>query len=471
MELTYIGLIQTAVGLAIVLAGSARAAFIFLVLSSLLDGSAAISLPALGGSSIPPVQFALLFIFLRILVPKGGLYGYIPDAIRANRWLLLFCVYGVANAIIGPRLFANEISVFPMRPDPTAGLFDLVPLVPTSQNLTAGTYLVGALMLAIASYVFCRVRGAAETIVSLAVWSGWFFAITGLLDILSRGTPLEQVLALFRNGDYVQLSVEVDGFVRIRGLMPEASSYAGACFTIFVLNAELWYRSVSSSRTGLMATLTGLLLVMSTSSTAYVALAGYAAFFLLRAMILPSALPQTKVKQVLLFGCLVLFLIAIAMVLVPALPQAIYDMVLTMTVEKPASDSGQQRLFWAMQGLKAFVDSYGLGIGPGSFRSSSMIMAIIGSMGIIGILSFLLYLKAVFQPLRKSSWGEGADEIQNSRRRSGECRVAWPDPASGRLASTGPRCNLLDRGGCGVGLAAGSFAQAGQPLEARGRRN
>jgi hypothetical protein len=129
-------------------------------------------------------------------------------------------------------------------------------------------------------------------------------------------------------------------------------------------------------------------------------------------MILPSALPQTKVKQVLLFGCLVLFLIAIAMVLVPALPQAIYDMVLTMTVEKPASDSGQQRLFWAMQGLKGFVDSYGLGIGPGSFRSSSMIMAIIGSMGIIGILSFLLYLKAVFQPLRKSSWGEGADEIQ-----------------------------------------------------------
>ena len=412
LELTYIGMIQAVVGIAIVLAGTPRVAFLFLVLCSLLDGSAAIILPALGGSSIPPVQFALLFVFMRILVPKGGLYGYLPQAVRANAWLLLFCFYGVANAVIGPRLFAGQVTVFPMRPDPAAGLFNLIPLAPTSQNLTAGSYLLGALLLAIASYVFCRARGAADTLIKMAVWGGWFFVVTGLLDLVSRGTPVEDALAVFRNGDYVQLSGDVDGFVRIRGLMPEASTFAGACFTFFVINAELWYRSIRSSPTGLLTTLTGLLLVMSTSSTAYVALAGYSIFFFLRAILLPGALPQGKMVQVAVFGFVVLFFVSIAMVLVPALPEAIYKMIYTMTVDKSNSELGRQRMFWAMLGVKGFLESYGLGIGPGSFRSSSMIMAIIGSMGIIGLASFVMYLLAVFQPLRRSSWGMGADRIQ-----------------------------------------------------------
>lgn len=408
MELTAIGMVQIVFGLMIVLFGSSNSAFLFLMFSSLLEGSAAILLPALGGSSIPPAQFALVFVLLRIAAPRGGTYGHFPDAIRANAWLLLFCFYGIAMAIIGPRLFGGRISVYPMRPILNAGVFEVFPLAPTTQNLTAGSYMLGTILVALAAYVLARSKGGAA-LVSATIWGGWFFIVSGVLDLVGRGTPLEDALAIFRNGDYVQMSVEVDGFVRIRGFMPEASTYAGACFVFLVASVELWYRNVRPGQTGLLAIALVAILVMSTSSTAYVSIAFYVTFFLFRALAIPILVPRGKMKRLLAVLLTGAVFVAIAMMLVPQVLEAISNLILSMTVGKSTSFSGQQRLFWAMQGVQAFWSSYGLGIGPGSFRSSSMATAILGSMGVIGVGSFLLYLRAVLQPSRRSTWGLGQD--------------------------------------------------------------
>ena len=39
-------------------------------------------------------------------------------------------------------------------------------------------------------------------------------------------------------------------------------------------------------------------------------------------------------------------------------------------------------------------------------------MAILGSVGVIGIVTFCIYLIAIFQPLRASTWGKGGDASQ-----------------------------------------------------------
>ncbi|MGZ7301737.1 hypothetical protein ACXWQI_09570, partial [Streptococcus pyogenes] len=72
MLLTFIGAIPVLVGLGLFLGGSIEAMFAFLLVSALLGGSAAIQLPSLGGSSIPPVQFALVFLALRLVAPGAG---------------------------------------------------------------------------------------------------------------------------------------------------------------------------------------------------------------------------------------------------------------------------------------------------------------------------------------------------------------------------------------------------------------
>jgi hypothetical protein len=222
MQLTFIGLIQLVIGAVIFFGGSLRHAVTFMIISGLFAGSAAIVLPALGGSSIPPIQFACLIVYLRILAPRGGFLALLPDAVRANRWLVLYTFYGVASAVIAPRLFANQIDVTPLRFDAARTLFDTVPLVPSTQNITTSVYLLGTLAVAVAAYLMARLRGGVATLISTAILVSWLHIVLGLATALAAGTPLNAVFELMRNGNYAQLDQAVGGFVRIRGSFPKA---------------------------------------------------------------------------------------------------------------------------------------------------------------------------------------------------------------------------------------------------------
>lgn len=409
MELTFIGVIQLVIGLAIVLWGRLRTAFIYLIVSGIFSGSAAVLLPALGGSSVPPVYFALGFVVLRIVVPRGGYLGLVPDAISANKWFFLFTFYGAAAAYIGPRLFAGTIRVFPMFAEDTRSLFDTVPLMPTSQNITAMVYMTGSLLVALAGYILCRREHGKDTLIQASIFVGWAHIALGLIAVAVRGTPADEVLELFRNSSYAFIDAEAGGFVRIRGIFPEASVYASFGFSFFVLYAELWYRSIRPAATGWLAFVMALILFFSTSSTAYLGLMVYFIFFMMRTLALPYVADQMKMVRVLMAMAGMGLGTAIVLAVNPGLPALVWDMILSMTVEKGSSSSGEQRLFWAMQGFRLLAESWGLGVGPGSFRSSSLITAIFGSVGVIGTVAFFAYLLKVVDPLRRSTWGPWND--------------------------------------------------------------
>ncbi len=402
MQLTFIGLIQLVVGTLIVLTGSLRHAFAFLMICGLLGGAAAVTLPALGGSSIPPIHFACLFLYLRILAPRGGFLGVIPSAVHANRWLIAYTFYAVAGAIIAPRLFAGQMTVAPLRPDSGGG--GMVPLAFTSQNITTSVYLLGTLSIAIASYIVCKHRHGVATLVATGIVVGWLHVVLGVATAVADDTPINGFFELFRNGNYAQLDQSFGDFVRIRGLFTESSAFADFGFAYFVLNAELWYRAIRPRATGSVAIALAAILFFSTSSTAYVALGGYLIFFLLRLVAFPDIAPGQRVRELSKAMFFLMILIACAVLAVPTLLISVTDMVQHMTVEKSDSSSAQQRLFWALQGWDAFKASFGLGIGSGSFRSSSMVMALIGSTGVIGILCFGAYAFAVLQPTRRSTF-------------------------------------------------------------------
>lgn len=407
MELTYIGVIAALIGLYIILFGTVRSAIYFLVFSAIMTGSAAISLPALGGSIIPVVHFALLFTTLKILTPKGGYHGLLPAAARDNRWLVLFVFYGMAMAYLGPRILAGNLMVFPMEPTPGLGDFDTIPLAPTAQNVTGAFYMFGALMLGLTGYVLSRVSGALNAFIWAILLAGWFHVLTGIADVVTRGTPMEEILAVFRNASYNLLDHSTDGFIRIRGVLAEASVYATQGFILFVINAEMWYRSIRPTATGSVAGALALMLVISTASTAYVSLGAYAIFFILRAILVPSAAPPGKMMRAAVAGFAILCVLSAIFAVVPQVLLGIWDLVADMTLDKPQSFSGRQRLFWATQGWNAFLASYGLGVGPGSFRSSSIVTAVLGSVGIVGSVAYVLYLKSVFKGSRRSTWGIG----------------------------------------------------------------
>lgn len=411
MILTFIGALQVLVGLALFVSGTVEAMFAFALVSALFGGSAAILLPVLGNSSIPPVQFALLFVAMRLLVPGAGQMAAVGRALRANGWLVCFVIYGVAIAFIAPRLFAGQIEVTPLRGrvearyvSTLAYVYAVRPLVFTPQNLTTAVYLVGTLLAGIASHVACgRERGRTVLVRTLAA-VGIAHALTGFMSVVIRGTPAEVVLSVFRNAAYAQLDQSYLGFVRMTGLFPEASTFANYGLLLFVFSFECWLRRIDPRWTGPAAALLAAALALSTSSTAYAGLPTYAVFVGLRALLFPGALPADRALWVV--AALLALTVAGCAVMIwqPRFADAFGDMIRHMTVEKSETLSALQRRFWAWQGIDAFVESGGIGIGPGSFRSSSLATAVLGCTGVIGAVTLAFHILASFSPLRQSTW-------------------------------------------------------------------
>ncbi|WP_421848350.1 hypothetical protein [Novosphingobium sp.] len=411
MELTFIGAAQVLIGLGLFVAGSVEAMFAFALVSAMFGGSAAILLPVLGNSSIPPVQFALVFVAMRLLVPGAGQMAAVGRALRANGWLIAFVVYGVAIAFIAPRLFAGQIEVTPLRGrvearyvSTFAYVYAVRPLVFTPQNLTTAVYLLGTMLAGIASFVACgRERGRAVLVRTLAV-VGMTHALTGFASVVIRGTPAEVILSVFRNAAYAQLDQSYMGFVRMTGLLPEASTFANYGLLLFVFSFECWLRRIDPRWTGPAAALLGAALALSTSSTAYAGLPTYAVVIAIRSLLFPGALPADRALWI--AGALVTLVAAGCAVMIwqPSFADAFADMIRHMTVEKSETLSAVQRRFWAWQGIEAFVTSGGIGIGPGSFRSSSLATAVLGCTGVIGAITLMAHILTAFSPLRQSTW-------------------------------------------------------------------
>ena len=149
-----------------------------------------------------------------------------------------------------------------------------------------------------------------------------------------------------------------------------------------------------------MALLT--LLVLSTSSTAYVG--GALLCLLLLISISKSALRDRLSKQ----DLVLLLLIAAGLVAVMAIylvDEKALDpfkhLMNTVVFNKAASASAQERAYWNYRSLQSFYDTGGLGIGLGSSRTSSWIVAVISQLGIIGSLMMAVLIGAVGEDSRE----------------------------------------------------------------------
>ena len=405
MELTLFGLIIAALGGFLVFRGGVMDLLLLVMGCMLLGGSAAMILPAIGGSSIPPAQFALVFALARIVLPGSQRLARAQHAVRANFFLTTYCLYGVVAATFAPRFFRNQMYVPPMRGTGDAqSLFDTVALAPSPQNITTSVYMVGSLMAAIVAFTAMQEKDSGPRFVKMAVIVAWIHITLGVSAALLKGTSFDLFIDFMRNANYAQTDQTIFGLVRLTGIFTEPSAYAAFGFGWFVFLLECWLRDVLPRRTGWAAAAMGIVLFCSTSSTAYVALGGYAAIFCLRLLLTPGFVSPRKGLALGAVVLLVLILSSAAAFLFPSVLDLISTVLESATVGKQNSDSALQRGFWARSGLDAFIASYGVGIGPGSFRSSSFATAVLGSVGVIGTLAIIGHLVSAFKPLRLSTY-------------------------------------------------------------------
>jgi hypothetical protein len=392
MTVEPIGVVAFAIGLIALFADSSFAVYVFFG-ATLLGAAAAIILDNLGGTTIQPAHLLLGVVAAKLLCSRSVRVW----AVRAvavggpGFWLLITTVYAVMTAYVMPRLFLGGTLAFTVR---ARGANYATPLAPTTSNLTQSIYLIADCVCFLVLSGFgssdagrkCLGRAAL-----MCVTLNLFFAA---LDLVTYATDTTDLMSAIRNSTYSILNdTQAAGFKRIVGSFVEASSFSYWTLGYFAFASSLWLSGVATRLTMSLTVLSFIVLLFSTSTTAYVGLAIYLSWQFI--VIAFTFLVQPLRSQMIAFliGLPAALTLVVIMICLSDTSYAyVGDLLNTFILNKMSSDSGIERSSWNTQAIQNFLDTYGLGAGNGSVRASSFPIALLASLGFLGSVTYGLFL-------------------------------------------------------------------------------
>lgn len=400
MQPTIIGVIVLLLGLAALWSPPAFTLRTALLLS-LLGAGAAINLPALGGASILAGPFFTGFVFLRNLLTRGGAWRLLA-AFRwpsPGFWLLVAVLYGVFAAfLIGP-FYYGEIMVYPISRSTAEGAsFALEPFGSSSGNLTQSVYAIGQLLLYGSMTALIVTPRLHRIALDALVLLGMMHVAISVLDLATYYSRTTFLLDWLRTATYASWAGnEVGGVKRISGLFPETSMYSIYAMTILGVMLRLMLSGYRIRVTRPLFYLTLLFLLISTSTTAYAALALAGTLLGLIAVKEATLLARFRILRVILLCALTaVFAGSLAAMIWPGLADRFETVVQETILDKADSDSGQDRSRLNAGAFQTFLATDLLGAGLGSVRTSSFALTLVSNLGLIGGLAFLAFVAGLF---------------------------------------------------------------------------
>jgi hypothetical protein len=348
----------------------------------------------LGGFQLVSVACAPLL--LHHLATRG-----VPPAMRQPSTWVLFGLLGWAASVtaLSPTLFYGT-TIYTSQVENSEGLVVEAPLTYTSSNLAQVGYL--GLLIVVVLYL-CTLPRLDPRVLLLGLGTGMFLSSWRLAgDRLGVPFPTE----LIDRSTYLYVDLTGDGTYRLRGVFTEPSVlalYALAALALCLVLALAQRGASVSSRwlaTGI-ALLAIVNLVFSRSGT------GVVAGGLLIALAVPTLLGAGGRSRAI--GPIAVGLCgAVALALV--MHQQVLDYAGGIVSSKVGSSSYNARTQSDLEALTGIGDTFGLGVGLGSTRSSSLWPYLVASIGPIGAALFAaVVVLAVLSAWRDPAWhGAGA---------------------------------------------------------------
>ncbi|MGI4766067.1 MAG: hypothetical protein ACRYGP_13560 [Janthinobacterium lividum] len=367
------------------------------VFMSLLGSAAAVTI---GSFSIQPAHLLLGFVVLCTLTRSreaaAALSLFIPP--RPGFWLGCMILYGIIGALLLPRIFSGMTQILPIGSSAYGKTDGFVPLGPVSGNLSQSVYLIADLLCFLVVSSIASTRSGFYTIASAIITfsvGNVFFAI---MDIITYSTGTQYLLDFIRNAQYVfHLTEEASGLKRIAGSFTEASSFAHATLGIVGFTGTTWLCGRFRFWSGCLFLVSLGLLVLSTSSTG---LAGAPPMLLILYITAVGRCVNAKHNSraifVVLATPLVITAIVQAIMLDSQLFAAISDYLSSLVFNKSSTLSGLERASWNRAAMENFFDSFGLGVGLGTARTSSFMLAVLSNVGIPGLVFYTLFAITCF---------------------------------------------------------------------------
>ena len=325
-------------------------------------------------------------------------------ALRAAVPLMALLAYALLSAWLLPEMFAGRIMVWPQKPDALAP--GMVPLQHTSGNITQTLYLTLNVVFTVAVAMFLtRAAIPYRSIISAYMLGGYIVVGLAVWQFASRtaGVPFPDDL-LQSNPGWAIVEQGIGTVPRIQGPFSEPAALATYMSGVVVCSLWLSVRGYRIMRPNLLLALAISTTLLSTSTTGILSLAIGLPLVLGIASIGgdPAALGRIgKTSGLLLLGGIVA--VGPIFILKPSLLDAV-STVVEATMEKGQSDSYNDRTAADLGALDTVGQTYGLGVGFGSYRSSSLIPGLLANTGIVGV---TLVLWVIVRVVRLSSSGHG----------------------------------------------------------------
>ena len=365
-----------------------------LLLCCLFGATATLALP--GGAPITPAVLLLPFVVQRALAERGLAPSLRPLGFGgAGFWLALLVLWGCLSALFLPRVFADATLVRGTDRALMSGV-QLLPLHPLSTNFTQTAYALGGLAGFLAVRALLAAPGRMQKFADAVLWLAAANVAAAVLNLAELYLGLPSVLEFVRNAGYaILVGGEIGGLLRISGTFAETSTFSAFSLPLFAFCASLWASGVRKRTSGVLAAATLLLLLGSTSSTAYAGLGVYAACIgAAAALRVLWSTPRFGAVALLLWSAAVA--VCLVLLLRPEIGQRVLDYLQLTLVRKMDSSSALERGSWNAQAWQNFIDTWGVGTGLGSARASSYPLVLASNLGVLGLLLYAAFLARVF---------------------------------------------------------------------------
>jgi hypothetical protein len=411
MPITFIGFIVLWVIARSFKASTKFVIFAFLF-SDLFQASAAF---IFGATGLLPASILILALII-LCVRKGNISGKLSEMLRLPSAGFVLCVlmlYCPLTAYFLPRFFAGVTDINPVGGGAIeiSGLPVFYQLGPSPGNVTQSIYICSAYMV---FFLICMIIESQEEyalllrgFMMMAIWN----AVFGFLDVVTYATHTDFLFAIVRNSNYV-LRTDETGFLglkRIAGTFTETSGFSAITLVFFTFTMRLWLGSFNSKYLLMFSIIQFVFLLLSTSSTALAGLAvmGTVLWITSLSRLLTRPVPST-VYGFVVFVPLIIGSLSLGIMLNPTARDAVVGIINSTLLEKSQTASGIERLALNAQAIINFKETWGIGVGAGSARASSLPLVVLSNIGIPGALLLGTFLLLIF--LTRQPVVEGSDE-------------------------------------------------------------
>lgn len=353
-----------------------------LVFSSIFQATSVVNI---GGRGVQPFFFTELFFILRFLIEPRNF-----KSVRVNntiRILFLFLFICLISAIFYPGIFQG-IEVYPGN----LGIDENVEFGGKHLSYSSSN-MVQSLFLLVHVITFFIIYLKASVIDTYFIWKSIIFTtitfiILGFLqyfNFLNPSIPFPSTFIF--NNDISEETTKTFTFDQALGLYRISGTFTEPSFAGAFISSSFWaFFSQKGFRFKIITLLLFICLLFNLSSTGMVTFfAGAVVYtFLFR-------------RKILIWVVLTIAILYIVVISVPSLNMILNGILL----DKLNTGSGINRTSADIFSWNLFLDTYGLGVGLGSHRTSSFLFNLLSNVGFVGSLLWFIFIFKLLKPVFK----------------------------------------------------------------------